>query len=222
MIREFGLYAPEEKDKWVRHRFINETRSLLSLFEQHFTPPRESGKAWKISVFIVPQPEKQEVLDMLGSLELQIKGNPLAYFELGAYEKNRQALNWLFRGIEIVTEVYGWDLKPYEQAREAVLGLNFVNQWSWRKRAWWNNGRRLVAEVFVEHDIEEVRIYIQLRSRSSGVLEKVLVVTDAPDEFAFNRYFGTLKWTDKYAVTLFPKFGEGCWSVKFDQGHFPT
>ena len=221
MIREFGLDAPEEKDKWVRRRLHNETRSVLALIERHFIPPRESGKAWKMSVEIVPQPKRKEVLDLLGHLKVQIEDNPLAYFELSVNEKKHQALNWLFRGIEIVTRAYGWDIKPYEQARESVLDLDFVNQWAWRKRAWWNNGRRLVAEVFVEHEIEEVRIYIQLRNRSSEVLERVLVVTDAPNEFAFDRYFGALKWTDKYAVTLFPKFGEGYWAVKFDQSHFP-
>ncbi len=221
MIRQFGLYAPK-LEWWTSHRFVNETRSVLALFQRHFTPPRESGKAWKISVFIVPQPKRQNVLDMLGCLELQIKDDPLAFFELSAYEKKHKALNWLFRGIEIVTRAYGWDIEPYEKARQAVLDLNFVNQWTWRKRVWWRNGRRLVAEVFVEHEIEEIRIYIQLRNRSKEILDRVLVVTDMPDEFVFDKYFGALQWINDTTVKLSPKsWAEGSWSVTFDQRHFP-
>ena len=221
MIREFGLDTPVEKDKWIRRRFHNETRSVLALFERHFTPPRETGKAWKLSVEIVPQLKREDVLDLLGHIKLQIKDDPLAFFELSAYEKKHKALNWLFMGIENVTRVYGWDIKPYEEARRAVLDLNFVNQWTWRRRAWWNNGRRLVAEVYVEHEIEEVKIHLQLRSRLHEIIERILVVTDSPSEFAFDKYFGVLKWTGTYTVTLYPKYGEGSWSVTFDQRHFP-
>ena len=221
MIRQFGLYAPN-LERWTEHRFVNETRSVLALYERHLTPPRESGKNWKISVEIVPELKREDVLDLLGHLKLQIEDDPLAFFELSAYEKKKQTLDWLFRGIEIVTRDLGWDIQPYEEARQAVLDLNFVNQWTWRKRVWWRNGRRLVAELFVEHEIEEIRIYIQLRNRSKEILDRVLVVTDMPDEFVFNQYFGALQWINDTTVKLSPKsWAEGSWSVTFDQRHFP-
>ena len=223
MIRQFGLYAPD-LEWWTRHRFVNETRSVLALFERHLTPPRESGKNWKISVEIVSKIEKSKVREALGNITIQIEGDPISFFELEAEEKKKQTLVWLFRGIEIVTRNLGWDLKPYEDARVAVLDLNFVNQWTWKKRAWWRNGRRLVAEVFVEHEIEEVRIYIQLKNRSKEILDSVLVVTDIPDEFVFDKYFGALHWIDDHTVTLISKSwsDEPDKSVNFDQKNFPN
>lgn len=222
MIRQFGLYARDEEDRWARHRFINETRTVLALFQRHLTPPRESGNAWKISVEIVQQLGRRQVREGLGHIIVQIEDTTCRFFELKADEKKRQTLEWLFQGIEIVTKAYGWDIKPYAEAKDAVLNLNFVNHWAWRKRAWWRNGRRLVAEVFVEHEIEEIRIYIQLRTRSKEILERVLVVTDMPDEFVFDKYFGALQWIDDTTVKLVPKsWAEGSWSVTFDSSHFP-
>ena len=221
MIREFGLYLNDGIGRSISSKFAYETRSVLALYERYFTPPSETGKAWKISVEIVPQVKKPDVRELLGNLHVQIKDNPLVYFDLNAQEKKHQTLNWLFRGIEMVTQDRMWDLKPYEEARQAVLDLDFVNRWTWRKRAWWRNGRRLAAEVFVEHEIEEVHLYIQLRKRSGEILQKTLVVSDMPDEFVFNRYFGMLQWIDDTTVRLSPKFGEGSWSVTFDQRHFP-
>ena len=221
MIRQFGLYAPKF-ERWTEHRFVNETRSVLALFERHLTPPRESGKNWKISVEIVPEIEKPKVREALGNIKIQIEDDPTCFFELEAEEKKKQTLDWLFSGVEIVIRDLGWDIQPYEEARQAVLDLNFVNQWTWRKRVWWRNGRRLVAEVFVEHEIEEVRIYIQLRNRSKEILDRVLAVSDMPDEFVFDKYFGALQWINDTTVKLSPKsWAEGSWSVTFDSRHFP-
>ena len=222
MIRQLGLYAPD-LEFWTSHRFVNETRSVLALFERHLTPPRESGKNWKISVEVVSNIVKPNVREALGNIKIQIEDDPMDFFELEAEEKKKQTLAWLFRGIEIVTRDLGWDMQSYKDARDAVLDLNFVNQWTWKKRAWWRNGRRIVAEVFVEHEIEEVRMYIQLKNRSKEILDRVLVVTDMPDEFVFDKYFGALQWIDDTTVKLSSKsWTEGSWSVTFDQGHFPT
>lgn len=222
MIRQFGLYARGEEDRWARHRFVNETRTVLALFGRHLKPPRESGKLWKVNIYVVEHVNKPKPFDVLGVVEVQIEGDCRGFFGLTADDKKRQTLNWLFQGIEIVTKAYGWDIKPYADAKDAVLNLNFVNHWAWRKRAWWRNGRRLAAEVFVEHEIEEIRIYIQLRNRSKDVLERILVVTDMPDEFVFDKYFGALQWKDDYTVKLVPKsWAEGGWSVTFDSSHFP-
>lgn len=222
MIRQFDLYAREEPDRWMSSRFAYQHRAVLALFERHLTPPRESGKMWKISVEIVPSTQESQFRVLMGNIHTQVEGDPTAFFELNADEKKRQTLEWLFQGIEIVTKAYGWDIKPYADARESVLNLNFENHWIWRKRAWWRNGRRLAAEVFVEHEIEEIRIYIQLRNRSKEILERVLVVTDMPDEFVFDKYFGALQWIDDTTVRLSPKsWAEGSWSVSFDSRHFP-
>ena len=225
MIRQFGLYnvvTGDEETKQIGLRFRNETRSVLALFERHLKPPRESGNLWKVNINVVENVYRPQPFDVLGVIEVQIEGDCRGFFSLKADEKRRQTLNWLVRGIEIVTKSYGWDIKPYEEARDAVLNLNFVNHWAWRKRAWWRNGRRLVAEVFAEHEIEEIRIYIQLRNRSKEILERVLVVTDMPDEFAFDKYFGSLNWIDDTTVELVTKsWAEGSWSVTFDSRHFP-
>lgn len=225
MIRQFGLYnvvTGDEETKQIGHRFRNETRSVLALFERYLKPPRESGKLWKVNIYVVERVRKPQPFDVLGVIKVQIEGDCRCFFCLTADEKRRQTLNWLVRGIEIVTQAYGWDIKPYADAREAVLDLNFKNHWTWRKRAWWRNGRRLAAEVFVEHEVEEIRIYIQLRNRSNEILERFLVVTDMPDEFVFDKYFGALQWIDDTTVKLVPKsWAEGSWSVTFDSCHFP-
>ena len=222
MIRNIIIYTHEESDLWTSSRFAYQHRTVLALFERHLKSPRESGKLSKINIQVVSNVSRPIPFDAVGVIEVQIEGDYMAFFDLTADDKKRQTLNWLFQGIEIVTKAYGWDIKPYADAKDAVLNLNFVNHWAWRKRAWWRNGRRLVAEVFVEHEIEEIRIYIQLRTRSKEILERVLVVTDMPDEFVFDKYFGALQWIDDTTVKLVPKsWAEGSWSVTFDSSHFP-
>ena len=222
MIRQFDLYI-EEEDKWIRQSFTYQNRCVIALFEDNFIPPRESGKNVKINIHVVSQVYRPVPSDALGFIKVQIQGDYRTFFSLSSKEKKRQTLDWLFCGIEIVTQAYGWDIKPYEDARQAVLDLNFVNHWTWKKRAWWRNGRRLVAEVFVEHEVEEVRLYIQLRKRSGVILERSIVVTDKPNEFAFNKYFGALHWIDDHTVSLISKpwSDEPDKSVTFDQRHFP-
>ena len=77
-----------------------------------------------------------------------------------------------------------------------------------------NTSKKLVAMVYVEHDINSVDISIMILTRKGDKLKIVKVITEQPDEWCYSNHLGELKWVTDNEVVLVNKFNTKKWSVK--------
>ena len=206
MIKEFDLDAPgAEKPK--RLRFRDETRCVTALLERCYEPSKETGKPWKILVEVVDRVPEPRITDLLGVLTTKVECDIDNFLKLENGKKKTKTLELLMRGIERIAESFGFDMKPFDTAAEKVRQQSFVNEWIWGTPVY-NNTRTMSAELLVNHDVEAVMLFVRIRDSDENVIEDALLVSDRPNEFVFDEYFGSLSWLDEKTVELASRSGE--------------
>ncbi len=210
-LREFDLDAPEESRE-RRSQFRLQTRCVTSLFERHFNGALKTPKYWKILVEVVPKITNDKAIDLLGVLAIQTEFDLSIFFGATNSKRKRLALALLTAGVAKVIEEMNWPKEPFDNATNKVVEMDFVNCWTWKKRAR-SPKRDLVAEVYCCHDVEEFVAFLRVRDTKGRLVKEKKILTDTPSEFIFAKHFGELKWLDDRTVQLFPKFGRGKYSV---------
>ena len=206
MIREFDFDAPGDP-KPNRLRFRNETRCVSALFERCYKPFKETGKPWKILVEVVRGNAKPGYKDVGGVLTTQVEGDIDHFFELDKANKKQRTLDLLMEGIEQVARLLSFDISPFEVAAEEVKKLKFVNEWVWGSPIP-NRSNTLSAEVLVSHDIEAATLSARIKNGGGNVVDILPLVSDQPNEFIFDEYFGSVSWLNDMTIELVSRNGE--------------
>lgn len=222
VLREFDLdipYVKNDGDKedyernWKpkRVKFRDEIRCIASLFEAHFEKFK-TEKCWKILIECVEQITDERIIGD-DICTVQVKLNIEEYFQLSNLEKKMLILKLLKQGIDKIINEKGWDKQPFENAYKKVIDCHYKNKWIW-KQPKKNPNRKHSAEVFCEHDINEFMISIIIRDSTRAIIKCERIITERPNEFAFAKYFGKLKWLSSSEVALINKNETKQWIVQ--------
>ena len=202
-LKELNLGCRELKRSEQR-RFTNEVRSVCALVARHM-PKIKNEKYWKILVLCVSCEVKAEPIDQLGVAFVEVQRDVSGFFALEKKEKQRWALAALREGVAKVTHSEGLDPSSLEAAFREVERLDFENIWRWKVKA--SSNRKLKVEVWIEHDVEECRLVgVIITKAGDRLVSKTLLVT-APDEWAFNRFLGKIRWEGERKAVLEDKKG---------------
>lgn len=211
MIKEFDLDAPQETHE-TRLKFRRETRCVTSLMERCYSPSEDTGTTWKILVEVVDRVTQCEYRDLLGVLTIQVEGNVAEFIRADKHAKMGSALKLLMKGVERVAHQMEWDISSFRSAEKQVVSREFVNEWVWKTPVP-NKSKSLMAEILVEHKVDEVRISARFRDNENNVLNTQHLVSDEPNEFVFDEYFGKLTWIDDKTVELESRNGDKLFSA---------
>ncbi|WP_445369950.1 hypothetical protein ACH5Y9_25535 (plasmid) [Methylomonas sp. BW4-1] len=206
MIKEFDLDAPQEP-KLARLMFRKETRCITALFERCYTPVKDTGSAWKILVEVVAKVNKPQCRNLLDVLTIEVEGDIDKYMRMDASSKQASALDYLMEGVEKVACQMKWDITSFYQAKLEVLNRNFINEWVWKSPII-NKSRKLTAEILVEHKVAEVQLSARFRDMNGNILKVQHLVSDEPNEFIFDQYFGKFRWINDDTVELISRSGD--------------
>jgi hypothetical protein len=202
-LKELDLGC-RELDKNERRRFTNEVRSVCALVTRHL-PKIANEKYKKILVLCVSSQPKTSSINQLGVAFVEVQRDARAFFCLSNREKQRWAHAALREGTMNVTDSHGFEPNMLIDAFQQAQLLEFENTWRWGVKA--SNNRRLKAEVWVEHDVEECRLLGVITTRTGDRLASDLLISTVPDEWAFDRYLGKLRWEDERTAVLDDKSG---------------
>lgn len=205
MLKEFDLDAPGHA-KPERMRFRSETRCVTALFERCYRASGTSVKGWKILVEVVDGPERESIVDLVGVLVVQVRGDVREFLDLEEAAKLNRALELLMAGVLKLADRKGLDAAPFHDAASEVRRRGFKNEWVWKKPVA-NKSRSVVAEVVVEHGLNRAEISARFRDAQKNVVRVVPLVSDEPDEFLFVPYLGSFQWLDDYTVELVSRDG---------------
>ena len=206
MIREFDLDAPT-LDKSKRLTFRNETRCVSSLLERCYSPSKETGKPWKVLVEVENEPPSGEVKNLLGVLTTKVEYDVSHFFRLGKKDKKSVALELLMRGVKQVTIANKLDFSPFEEAAEKVRELSFVNEQLWGKPIV-NESNTLSAELLITYDVEAASLSVRFADTDGREIDTLPLLSDKPNEFIMDKYFGRFSWTDEKTVELATRDGQ--------------
>lgn len=189
-----------------------QTRCVTSLYEKHFIKFK-TDDFWKIQINCVSKITNSQILVIGGVCEVQVVFDIDNFFELSNYEKKETTLQTLKQGIDLVIKEKQWDKLIFDNAYNKVIDYKYENNWIW-KNTKINPSKKLVAKVYVEHDIKSVDISIMILTRKGDKLKIEKVITERPDELCFSNHLGELKWVTDNEVVLVNKFNTKQWNVK--------
>jgi hypothetical protein len=201
--------------KWVRREFVLETRCISAMFDRLFGKFKTDG-CRKIIVECVDIVKNENVRNLLGVHVVQVKYNFLDFISLSDFEKKCTSLLLLKEGIEKVAAINGWDFTPFESVFTKIIEKNYINEWMWSKPVKSPN-RQYNAEIFCQHEVRSMNIYIVIKNKKSEVLGKSLLISDQPHEFAYSKHLGEVEWLSEEVVTLANKQYDEKWELDIRQ-----
>jgi len=222
ILREFDLDIPyvktdgsiedyEKNWKQKRIEFGDEIRCVASLFEFHFEKFK-TEKCWKELVECVETISDERVIGE-DICTVQVELNIEQYFQLSQVDKKKLILKLLKKGIDEIINEKGWNKQPFESAYQKVIDCNYINKRIWKQPKKSPN-RKYIAEVFCEHDIDKFEISIIVKSNTGEVIKREKLITERPNEWAFTKQFGNLKWISSNEVILVNKNESKQWIVQ--------
>lgn len=204
-------YGENWKDK--RRQFRLETRNISAMFERLFGRMETKGCS-KILVECVDDVKEERVLNFSGVYTVQVKFNYNNFSASDDYQKKQKTLDLLMEGIIIVSRNEDWNIEPFETVYSKIRDANYTNEWVWKKPVK-SAGKKFSAEILCQHGVKSIEIYIVLRDKNGGELGRKKVISELPDEFAYAKHLGEVKWLSDNEVALVNKKGDKTWTVNF-------
>jgi len=100
----------------------------------------------------------------------------------------------------------GWKIDPFREIALQIEELGYVNEWTWKKTVKSPN-KKYNAKVICHHNVESMDIFISILQRDGTQVLLEKVISEQPDEFAYAKHLGELKWESDFEVALINKKG---------------
>ena len=205
-------YELNWKDKRLKFRL--KTRNISAMFERLFGR-METKDCSKVLVECIDNVKEERVLNFLGVYTVQVKFNYNKFSASDYYKKKQKTLDLLMKGIKIVAENENWNIEPFETVYSKIREANYTNEWVWKKpvkRA----DKKFSAEILCQHGVESIEIYIVLRDKNGAELDRNKVISELPDEFAYAKHLGEVKWLSDNKALLVNRKGDKTWTANFE------
>lgn len=200
-----------------RRSFRLETRCITAMYERLFSPMKTEDSR-KILVECVDHITDARVLNISGVVSVQVEFSHDEFRTANEDEKKRIALHLLMKGIGKAAGDRGWLFEPFRTVATQIEQTGYSNEWVW-KQAVPNRVTKYYAEVLCQHHVNSMDISILIRTANGVEVHRELVRSELPDEFAYAKHLGELKWISASEVALINKKGDNRVSVKVEVNH---
>jgi hypothetical protein len=193
--------------------FRLQTRNITSFYERCLKGYK-NDKCSKINIECMPNTVVQSNA-LQGIYSVHIPFDVDDFFKLDDFDKKKKTLDLIQIAISHIIEKEGWDKTIFDEAYNRIISENYINTWIWKKQK--NNpNRKYIAKVFCEHGIYSSDIGIIITDKNGQIIKKEVGVSEKPDEWAFGKYFGDLKWITNNEVVLISKDGHSQFGIKIE------
>lgn len=202
----------EENWKWnIRRKFTLETRGITSMVLR-LTGKIKTKDCSKILINCVDEKVTDDISSCMGIYTVQQLLDYNTFFLKSNYEKKVITLNIIRESINKVASNRDWDFAIFQEIFDRIVELGYNNCWTWGKRVKSFN-KSYEAEVYLEHGVENIDIYVQIRNKKDEIIRRKLILTELPHEFSYARHLGKLIWISENEVQLNNKNGDKVGSV---------
>lgn len=200
--------------KGKRRLFRLETRCVTAMYERLFGKMKTED-CWKILVECVENITEERILNLSGVVTVQVKLSFDEFSFLSEIEKKRNALNLLMKGIEKISSNKNWALEPFREVTSQIEQTEYSNEWVWKK-AIKSPDKNYYAEILCQHNVNSMDISILIWQKNGVLIQREVVISELPDEFAYAKHLGELKWMSDVEVALINKKGDNMVSIKLE------
>ncbi|MBM6617227.1 hypothetical protein [Bacillus suaedaesalsae] len=200
--------------KEKRRSFRLETRCVTAMYERLFGKMKNED-CWKILVECVENITEAGILNLSGVVTVQVKFNYDEFRYKNELEKKIATLNLLMEGIEKVANNKSWAFEQFKDVSLQIEQTKYLNEWAWKK-AVKNPNKNYYAEVLCQHNVTSMDISIVIKQKNGVEIQREKVISELPDEFAYARHLGELKWLADFEIALINKKGNEMVTVSLD------
>lgn len=135
------------------------------------------------------------------------------FFKLDDLGKKKKTLELIDIATAHIIEKEGWDRTIFDEAHHQIVNNDYMNRWIWKKPKNSPN-RKYLAKVFGNHGLYSCDIGIIIEDKNGQIMKQEVVVSEKPEEWAFLKYLGDLKWISGNEVVLIGKDGDSEFHMK--------
>lgn len=202
-------YEMNWKEK--RMNFRDEIRCIADLYLYHLGK-FQTQETKKIMINCVERVHNNEIRNCDGFTEVEVEFDYRTYTEFEKEEKKKFILEKLYEGVLKVGEAYKWEIPILNLAYQKVIEANYKNEYVWKQKV--SPSRKYAAEIFCQHDIDNYTVTMNIKVRSTDeLLKSELLIVEKPNEFAFVKHLGNLKWISNTEVVFSNKNKSKQWLV---------
>lgn len=196
----------------IRRRFLLETNCIVAMFLR-LLGKYKNEDCKKIVVDCVENVKKNKGFNVMGIYTIEQKVDYNEFFLKDDKEKKQFALNVIKQSIAKVAREKKWDISPFEEVFKKIIELDYNNFWTWGKKVK-SPSKQYTAEVYLEHEVKNIDIYVLIRDKQGDIVKKQLVITELPDEYAYFKHLEKLIWLSDNEVLLINRSNDRQWSVQ--------
>lgn len=189
--------------KEMRRDFQLMTRCMTSMIER-FMKPINTKDCWKILIECVDENAEEGYQNLLGVYAIQIVFDRGQFFDASDFRKKEMVIDIVQEAMKRFSNSVDFEVDNINTACNEIINKNYLNEWFWGKSC--SMGKKK-ARVKIIHDINDVKIYVQISENNILSEEKLLVCT-LPDERSYGLFLGELRWMSKDEVALITKNGD--------------
>lgn len=193
----------EQNWKETRRKFRLETRCISAMVER-IIESIETKECWKILIECVDSVKETKVLNFSGVYTVQVQLDYDDFFSGNNLHKKEKTLQLLLEGYNLIAKSKGWSLAAFRIAYEKIIQNEYKNEWFWKKPVK-SPDKLYSAEVFMQHDVDFMNISIIIKDKNKNEIGRKTIISEKPDEFAYAKHLGALKWISAEEVALFNK-----------------
>ena len=186
--------------------FRLQTRNITSFFSRllykHFKNMQYPFSKVIISCCI-GENSSGTITDLEGIAEVKILYDYRMFPSKSETSKKHDALDIIMRGLKLISDRYGIDMKPFEEVESMILAADYRNNWVWNTK--WNPGRTYNAIINIDHNLNETVIYLRIEAKNGSIVFNSALVTAKPDEWDYDFFLGKMVWQSTKEFVLFDK-----------------
>lgn len=194
-------YALNWRDK--RRLFRLETRCITAMYERLFGKMKNED-GWKVLVECVENTDEENITNHSGVVSVKVKFQYEEFREKNELEKKIATLDLLMKGVEKIAIEKNWSFDQFKDVSLQIEECNYLNEWTWKKAVKSPN-KKYYAEVVCQHNVMSMDISIVIKQSNGVETLKRKVISELPDEFAYAKHLGELKWLSDVEVALINK-----------------
>jgi hypothetical protein len=199
--------------KLKRREFENQTRCITSLFSRLFLG-KDTKDTRKIIVKCVQKIEGSVTSNYSGGFcDVKVKFDYDSFINLNDSDKKKTALEILMKGIRNVAIEKKWNMEPFERTYNEILKFEYINEWIWKKPIKSPN-KKMIAKILLLHEVKQIDISIVICDNIGNEIIRKKVISEEPNEWAYSRYLGEIKWVDNSKVALINRKGDRVWVIE--------
>lgn len=194
------IYQRTWKDK--RRQFHLLCQCMTSMIER-LMPKLNTKNYWKIIIECVDKSPRDNCINLLGVISVQIKFDVDLFYTLNNYEKKKYIINKVIETIDYLSGKGFNEIDELKKTCEEIITKDYINEWLWKKPVRYKNKS---VQIKILHDVDKVSIYMAFID--GNINKDVLLVEEIPDEWVYSKYLGKLEWVSENEARLITKDGK--------------